>query len=115
MPSIANVPCWASSIGSPNPRHPQTSGMVERFNGRISDVVATTRFRSREDLQTTIERYVKLYNDQLPQKALGHKTPLQAMRAWPICSSDERITRRDQRVKGHSPIPRLSLPRWRHL
>lgn len=64
------------------PRHPQTNGMVERFNGRISDVLATTRFRSREDLQTTIERYVKLYNDHLPQRALGHKTPLQALRTW---------------------------------
>jgi transposase InsO family protein len=64
------------------PRHPQTNGMVERFNGRISDVLATTRFRSREDLQTTIERYVKLYNDHLPQRALGHQTPLQVLRAW---------------------------------
>jgi transposase InsO family protein len=64
------------------PRHPQTNGMVERFNGRISDILATTRFRSREDLQTTIERYVKLYNEHLPQKALGHMTPLKAMRAW---------------------------------
>ncbi len=64
------------------PRYPQTNGVVERFKGRISDVLATTRFRSREDLQTTIERYVKLYNDHLPQKALGHKTPSQAMQAW---------------------------------
>ena len=64
------------------PRHPQTNGMVERFNGRISDILATTRFRSRDDLQTTIERYATLYNDHLPQKALGHKTPLQAMRTW---------------------------------
>ena len=36
------------------PRHPQTNGMVERFNGRISDILATTHFRSREDLQTTL-------------------------------------------------------------
>ena len=64
------------------PRHPQTNGMVERFNGRISDILATTRFRSRDDLQTTIERYAMLYNDPLPQKALGHNTPLQAMRTW---------------------------------
>lgn len=64
------------------PRHPQTNGMVERFNGRISDILATTRFRSREDLQATIERYVKLYNEHLPQRALKHTTPLQALRAW---------------------------------
>ena len=64
------------------PRHPQTNGMVERFNGRISDILATTRFHSRDDLQTTITRYEKLYNEHLPQKALGHKTPLQAIRAW---------------------------------
>jgi transposase InsO family protein len=64
------------------PRHPQTNGMVERFNGRISEVLATTHFRSRDDLQTTLERYEKLYNDHLPQRALGHKTPLQAIRTW---------------------------------
>jgi hypothetical protein len=55
---------------------------VQQANGRISDVLATTRFRSREDLHTTIERYVKLYNDHLPQKAHGHRTPLQALREW---------------------------------
>ena len=64
------------------PRHPQTNGMVERFNGRISDILATTRFRSREDLQTTLQRYAKLYNDHLPQRALGHRTPRQAMEHW---------------------------------
>ena len=63
-------------------RHPQTNGMVERFNGRISDILATTRFRSREDLQTTLQRYAKLYNDHLPQRALGHRTPRQAMEHW---------------------------------
>ncbi|EAR22044.1 putative transcriptional regulator, Fis family protein [Nitrococcus mobilis Nb-231] len=47
--------------------------MVERFNGRISDVLATTHFRSGEDLQTTIERHVKLYNEHLPQRALQHQ------------------------------------------
>jgi hypothetical protein len=30
---------------------------VERFNGRISEVLATTYFRCHDDLQTTLERY----------------------------------------------------------
>ena len=64
------------------PRHPQTNGMVERFNGRISDILATTRFDSREQLATTIARYAILYNQHIPQKALAHRTPLEAARQW---------------------------------
>ncbi len=52
------------------PRHPQTNGMVERFNGRISEVLATHRFDSAEDLAQTLTRYVWLYNQHLPQRAL---------------------------------------------
>ena len=56
--------------------------MVERFNGRIADVLKTNRFVSGEDLEQTIMRYVALYNTQLPQSALGSRTPLQAMKDW---------------------------------
>lgn len=70
------------------PRHPQTNGMVERFNGRISDILATTRFRSGEELQTTLERYAKLCNDHLPQRALGHCTLRQAVRQWQTDQSE---------------------------
>ena len=38
------------------PRHPQTNGMVERFNGRISEVLATTRFDSAQNLADTLSR-----------------------------------------------------------
>jgi hypothetical protein len=44
--------------------------MVERFNGRISDVLATHRFESGKDLAETLERYALLYNQHLPQLAL---------------------------------------------
>ncbi|MBS0611039.1 MAG: IS481 family transposase [Proteobacteria bacterium] len=64
------------------PRTPRTNGMVERFNGRIADVLKTHRFRSSEDLEQTLLRYVALYNHQLPQSALKSKTPMQAMKEW---------------------------------
>lgn len=81
------------------PRHPQTNGMVERFNGRISDILATTHFRDSDDLQTTLERYVTLYNEHLPQRSLGHKTPLQAMQAWYL-KQPERFVRKLKNQTG---------------
>jgi transposase InsO family protein len=51
------------------PRHPQTNGMVERFNGRISDIVNQTRFGSAAELESTLRNYVKIYNHNIPQRA----------------------------------------------
>ena len=75
------------------PRSPQTNGMVpshglkanhcramERFSRRIEEVLQSHRFRSVEELETTLIRYVWLYNQQLPQSTLGRNTPLQAMK-----------------------------------
>jgi hypothetical protein len=77
------------------PRSPQTNGIplgdcpqspagqrVERFNGRIEDVLQGHHFRSGEELEATPHRYVWLYNQQLPQSALGSRSPLQAMKDW---------------------------------
>ena len=64
------------------PRHPQTNGMVERFNGRIEEVLTQTRFADGKELETTIKHYAKLYNSRIPQKMIGHRTPLDALRAW---------------------------------
>ena len=63
-------------------RRPQTNGMVERFNGRIAEVLATTRFKSAEDLSQTLKRYVYLYNHHIPQQALKHQSPIKALREW---------------------------------
>lgn len=63
-------------------RRPQTNGMVERFNGRISEVLATHQFDSRADLETTLKRYYHLYNHYIPQKALRQRTPIQALKDW---------------------------------
>jgi transposase InsO family protein len=64
------------------PRHPQTNGMVERFNARISEVVAQTRFKSARELEETLRHYVRAYNQQIPQRALLHRSPIQALKDW---------------------------------
>lgn len=53
------------------PRHPQTNGMVERFNGRLAQVLKSHRYR-----------FVWLYNERLPQRALDLNTPIQALKKW---------------------------------
>uniref|UniRef100_UPI0035B55906 integrase core domain-containing protein n=1 Tax=Halomonas icarae TaxID=2691040 RepID=UPI0035B55906 len=40
-----------------NPGWPQMNGMVERFNGRITDMLSTRRYISGEDLEQTFKRY----------------------------------------------------------
>ena len=64
------------------PKHPQTNGMVERFNGRIAQVLNTHHFHSADDLKQTLHRFVWLYNHQIPQKALHHQAPVQALKRW---------------------------------
>jgi transposase InsO family protein len=64
------------------PKSPRTNGMVERFNGRIEEVLQGHHLRSGEDPETTLHRSVRLCNQQLPLSALGSKSPLQAMKDW---------------------------------
>lgn len=56
--------------------------MVERFNGRIADVLKTNRFDSALNLEHTLMRYVALYNTQLPQSAVRSRIPMQAIKDW---------------------------------
>lgn len=59
------------------PRHPQTNGMVERFNGRLAQVLKSHRYR-----------FVWLYNEHLPQRALDLNTPIQALKKWQATHPD---------------------------
>ena len=56
--------------------------MIERFNGRLSEVLATTRFNAAQRLEETLIRYGRRYNHHLPQRALGHLSSLQALQDW---------------------------------
>ena len=64
------------------PAHPQTNGMVERFNGRISEIVKQTVFNSAKELTDTMINYLKIYNYHIPQRNIGHVTPIQKMKEW---------------------------------
>ncbi|MFA9462615.1 integrase core domain-containing protein [Thiohalorhabdus sp. Cl-TMA] len=79
------------------PRQPETNGLVERFNGRISEVLASVHLRNREELEATLECYRRLYNDQIPQKNLGARTPVEVLKAY-YESSPDRFWR-----KPHNP------------
>ena len=66
------------------PKSPQTNGIplgdcvqspagqrVERFSGRIADVLKTNRFDSALDLEQTLMRYVALYNTSCRSPSWG--------------------------------------------
>ena len=55
------------------PRHPQTNGIVERFNGRIGELIEQIRFASAADLESTLTQYPATYNHSLPQRALHYR------------------------------------------
>jgi len=60
----------------------QVNGMVESFNGSISDVLATRRYDSSENLEQILEHYCCLYNYHLPQKAFHHKVSIAVIKEW---------------------------------
>jgi len=56
--------------------------MVERFNGRVNELLQQTHFDSRANLQATLLNYLKLYNHHTPKRAIGGKTPVLALKEW---------------------------------
>jgi transposase-like protein len=64
------------------PRHPQTNGMVERFNGRISQLLAQTKFTSSDHLKSKLKEYLMLYNHHIVQKNIGHVSPIAKLKEW---------------------------------
>jgi len=70
------------------PGNPATNGMVERFNGRIASIVKTTYFASYNELEKTLLTYKEIYLNVIPQKALGHKTPMQKLQEYYISNPE---------------------------
>jgi len=64
------------------PKRPPTNGTVERFNGRIAEILKSARFQSGAALEQTLLLYARVYNHQIPQQALSHVSPVQALQNW---------------------------------
>ncbi len=63
------------------PAPAQTNGMVERFNGRITEVLAAVPLRNREALEAALTRYRRLDNHHIPQKALNGQAPVDFLKS----------------------------------
>ena len=89
------------------PRHPQTNGRVERCNGRISAVLATTRLDAAQRLEDTLSRSVRRYHHQIPHRALGHIAPVQALQDW----QEKRPERFKKKAYNLTGLDRTKVPR----
>jgi hypothetical protein len=56
--------------------------MVERFNGRLEQVLRSHHFNRADSLEATLHRDVWLYNEHPPRKATQHITPVEARKRW---------------------------------
>ncbi|MGQ7247314.1 hypothetical protein ACUN9Y_08260 [Halomonas sp. V046] len=54
--------------------------MIERFNGRISDVMATRRYKSMEGSEQMFKCYCWLCDHGIQQKSLHRQPPIAAMK-----------------------------------
>jgi len=55
--------------------------MVERFNGRITEVLAAVHLRNREELEAALGHYRHLYYHHTPQKAFNGQAPVDSLKA----------------------------------
>lgn len=61
------------------PYTPKTNGMVERFNGRISEILGKYPFNSISEMENKIEEFVSYYNCIKKHAVLKYKTPMQML------------------------------------
>ena len=66
------------------PYTPKTNGMVERFNGRVEEILAENNFSDYSQLEKSFKYYLSCYNNFIKQKVLDYKTPVEMIKEWYI-------------------------------
>jgi transposase InsO family protein len=92
------------------PKHPQTNGMVERFNGRVTGVMEQTHFNSGAEMDATLSNYMWTYNHHIPQRALGYLSPIDALKSWQQKKPELFL----KRVYKQAELDNYSLKNMRH-
>lgn len=70
------------------PYTPQTNGMVERFNGRVQEILDKKHFEDYNNLMICLKEYERLYNFNIRQKVLGNIPPIGKAMEWYEKQSD---------------------------
>lgn len=77
--------------GHGRPGHPQTQGKVERFHQTIQKwLKARPQAASLEELQTLLDLFCDIYNQQRPHRAIGRKTPTSVFATTPKAGPADR-------------------------
>lgn len=66
------------------PYTPKTNGMIERYNGRVEEILQENHFESYDRLIKTLKQYLTCYNYFIKQKVLGYKTPVDMVKYWHV-------------------------------
>ena len=64
------------------PYTPQTNGLVERFNGRIEEILKQHHFNTYSQLMDTLNKYLRCYNFVNKQRVLNNKSPADKVLYW---------------------------------
>ena len=64
------------------PYTPKTNGMVERYNGRIEEILQDNHFENYDRLIKVLKQYLRCYNYFIKQKVLNYKTPIDMVKHW---------------------------------
>jgi len=72
---------------------PQTNGMVERMNRKVSDnVLNRIRFKTIDEMKSTIMHYIYNYNFHIKHSGIDRKTPIQALeKVWSKKQNDAKF------------------------
>ena len=76
------------------PNHPQTQGKIERYHRTMKNVVKLDNYYAPEELESALEKFVHIYNNERYHESLKNLTPADV-----YFGRDEEILKERNRLK----------------